>query len=86
MVDLYAACVSGAIGEDEYLAGLRAAGLVDVEVRDRLVYDAEQLEVIAASDLERFVGGEEERKKVGQVARGLAGKVWSAKFYARKPS
>jgi SAM-dependent methyltransferase len=30
---LYSSCVSGAISEDEYLAGLRAVGLVDVEVR-----------------------------------------------------
>jgi hypothetical protein len=47
---LYCSCVSGAISEDEYLAGLRAVGLVDVEVRARLVYDADQLEGLAGSD------------------------------------
>ncbi|MDO8632640.1 MAG: arsenite methyltransferase, partial [Phycisphaerales bacterium] len=42
-VALYASCVSGAIREDEYLDGLRRAGLVDVEVRERIVYDEAQL-------------------------------------------
>jgi SAM-dependent methyltransferase len=85
IADLYSACVSGAISEEEYLAGLKSAGLVDVEVRDRLVYGAEQLEGIAASDLENLVGSEEDRAKLGRMARELAGKVWSAKVYARKP-
>jgi SAM-dependent methyltransferase len=36
----YAACVSGAIPEADYLGGLRKAGLVDVEVTERFAYDA----------------------------------------------
>ncbi|MDY0002589.1 MAG: arsenite methyltransferase [Polyangia bacterium] len=40
---LYSACISGAIPEAEYLAGLANAGLVDVAVRDRLTYDRDQL-------------------------------------------
>jgi arsenite methyltransferase len=85
VADLYSSCISGAISEEEYLAGLREAGLVDVEVRDRLVYDAEQLEGIAASDLESLCSCAESKPHLLAAARSLAGKVWSAKIYARKP-
>jgi hypothetical protein len=40
----YSSCVAGAISEKDYIAGLEAAGLVDVEVLNRLVYDSNQLE------------------------------------------
>ena len=46
----YTSCVGGAISEEEYLAGLSTAGLVDAEVWDRLVYDADQLAAYASSD------------------------------------
>jgi SAM-dependent methyltransferase len=84
--DLYCSCISGAISEEEYLAGLREAGLVDAEVRDRLVYDADQLEGIAGSDLGSLSccsGGDAQLRS---VSRTLVGKVWSAKVYARKPA
>jgi SAM-dependent methyltransferase len=83
---LYASCISGAIGEEEYLAGLRDVGLVDVEVRDRLVYDAEQLEGLAGSDFESLCGCAGGKAQLLSLARTLAGKVWSAKVYARKPA
>jgi len=38
-VDLYAACVSGALQQDDYLAALRDAGLSDVTVASRVVVD-----------------------------------------------
>jgi hypothetical protein len=47
-----AALPDDAISEADYLAGLRAAGLEDVEVRGRLVYDASQLASFAASATE----------------------------------
>jgi arsenite methyltransferase len=40
---IYSACVGGAISEEDYLAGLREAGLNNVEVRNRFVYDASQI-------------------------------------------
>ena len=85
VAELYSSCISGAISEEEYLAGLRDAGLVDVEVRDRLVYDADQLEGIAASDMESLCGCAGGKAQLLSAARTLAGKVWSAKVYARKP-
>jgi arsenite methyltransferase len=89
---LYSSCVSGAIDEETYLAGLRAAGLEAVEVRDRLVYDAAQLEAFFVSELP---GGEPGGRCCGmstkdpgwlrEMARRLAGQIWSARIYARKP-
>jgi AhpD family alkylhydroperoxidase len=96
----YASCLGGAIGEEEYLAGLRAAGLVDTEVRGRLVYDAEQLvgagqSVIDDPDQLLAVASaaprDQPRGCCGEVSlpvldyvRTLEGKVWSAKIFARK--
>jgi hypothetical protein len=57
--------------------------LVDVEVRARLVYDADQLEGMAGS--EGGCGCGLGKDELGAYARSLAGKVWSAKIYARKP-
>lgn len=88
----YSSCVAGAIEEDAYLDGLRAAGLVDVEVKERLVYDATQLLAFVgfASDAEpksccgatALAVTPEDAKR---IAAELEGKIWSAKFHARKP-
>lgn len=89
---LYSACVAGAVPEAEYLAGLSKAGLVDVEVRERLVYDAAQIKALVADELAGgkeagacCCGGGVAEKIVGDLAGSFAGQVWSAKFYARKP-
>jgi arsenite methyltransferase len=84
IADLYSSCIGGAISEEDYVAGLLDAGLVDVEVRDRLVYDAEQLEGIARSDLEAMCNCAQGKAMLPAFARSLAGKVWSAKVYARR--
>ncbi len=77
----YAACVAGAIREDEYVAGLEAAGLEEVEVTERVLYTAEQIRGIVGSDLESF-GLSPELLDAGLEA--LEGKVWSARFGGRK--
>jgi len=79
----HSACIGGAISETEYRAGLEATGLVDVEVTDRLVYDAAQLRGMVASDLEDLgVTSELLERGVEEVA----GKVWSVKLTGRKPA
>jgi arsenite methyltransferase len=90
--DLYNACIAGAVSEEEYAAGLERAGLVDVEVKERLVYDPAQIEHIAkeavragAESLSCCCGSTTE-DLVAKAAESVAGKIWSAKFYARKPS
>jgi SAM-dependent methyltransferase len=88
--ELYVACVAGAVSEEQYLAGLREVGLVDVAVRGRIVYDADQLAALA----EDVVGSPQPGAcgctanlgpKLQEHARALQGKIWSAKIYARKP-
>jgi len=90
--DLYNACVSGAISEEEYVAGLERAGLEDIEVKERLVYDPAQIEQIAEKAVqagaESLSGccGPATADLVARAAESVAGKIWSAKFYARKPT
>jgi SAM-dependent methyltransferase len=91
--ELYGACVAGAIGEDEYLGGLRNAGLADVEVSERLVYDEAQLATLVEAELVPQEGAAccggggtgLDGEKLSRVATEVAGKVWSAKVRGRKP-
>lgn len=86
---LYSACISGAIPEPDYLAGLRAAGLSDVAVRDRLVYDPVQLLALLDSELGGSCCGGSAPLSKGQLARvttALAGKVASVRVVGRKPA
>ena len=78
----YASCVAGAISEDEYIAGLRAAGLVEIEVSERIVYDADQICGLVESDLQSFGI---DTKHLGGAFAELAGKVQSIRISGRKP-
>jgi arsenite methyltransferase len=78
----YSSCVAGAISEEEYVTGLRAAGVTDVEVRGRLVYDAGQIAAYA----ETVTDDPGLRNRLNDYVRSLEGKVWSAKVYGRKPA
>jgi len=89
---LYSSCIAGAISEEEYLSGLKGAGLAEVEVRERIVYDSAQLEALVGSELADGKSGSCGRggtmadgSTAADIARSITGKVWSAKFYARKP-
>ncbi|HKQ49427.1 MAG TPA: arsenite methyltransferase [Phycisphaerae bacterium] len=75
---LYSSCVAGAISEESYLAGLRAAGLVEVEVLERQVYGAEQLTALVDSELRLDAD-------IVALARQVEGRVWSAIVVARRP-
>ncbi len=79
----YSACIGGAISEQAYVRGLEDSGLADVEVGERLVYDADQLRAIVGSDLEALgVSPELLESELPEVT----GKVWSAKITGRKPA
>ncbi len=83
---LYSACVAGAVSEADYIAGLEAAGLTSVEVRDRLVYDDAQVEAMyrgEAADQGPVDGVGDET--IARAAREVTGKVASISVYARKP-
>ena len=94
--ELYSSCIAGAISEREYVSGLEQAGLDQVEVADRLVYDDAQLGALISSEI---VDGEEsdsgcccsggpttlpEGTTLERALEELGGKVWSSVFVARK--
>ena len=81
-VTAYSACIAGAISEEEYLEGLRSRGLIDVEVKERLVYEADQIRSMVEADF-GSLGLDEAMFNAG-VAQ-VAGKIWSAKITGRKP-
>jgi len=84
---VHASCVGGAISQDAYVAGLRAAGLVDIEARAGHTYDAAQLTDLLLSETPEGAqaSGCCGTFAVGSAARELEGKVKSVSFYARKP-
>ena len=79
----HAACIAGAISADEYLAGLGAAGLVDVEVADRMVYDAAQLRALVG---EEFSSLGLDAALLDAGLHAVDGKVASARFTGRRSS
>ncbi len=85
---LYESCVGGAISEAEYLGGLRAAGLENAEVSERLVYETDQVANLVLSELPAWWKGAIKTLRltgaVRWLARSVAGKVWSARFLAHK--
>ena len=85
---LYCSCVAGAISETEYVAGLREAGLVNIEVADRVVYTADQLRGIIESEFEGVTccGGGKAPADIDadQIGKSLTGQIWSASFKALK--
>jgi arsenite methyltransferase len=88
--ELYSACITGAIPEEKYLDGLRRAGLADVAVSDRIVYDRGQLAALLVSD----GAGEDApccggkglpRERIDTAIEEIAGKVASVRVVGRKP-
>jgi SAM-dependent methyltransferase len=85
---LYSSCLAGAISEGAYLDGLRQAGLADVGVKERIVYDTTQIEAFIGSELSE-AGGCCGSTPLGGLAKEwapkLQGKVSSVKVAATKP-
>jgi arsenite methyltransferase len=88
---LYNSCVGGAVSEEEYLAGLAEAGLTEIRVEDRFVYNAAQIRAIFGDeqagliDLFEDLPENERAATIDQLIAKAAGKVWSAKISAVKP-
>ncbi|MBI4390744.1 MAG: GNAT family N-acetyltransferase, partial [candidate division NC10 bacterium] len=78
----WSSCLAGAISEREYVAGLEAAGFVDVRVVSRLPYEAGQVAALAGAPEAACGCG---AGSGNARAEDLAGKVRSANFSARKP-
>lgn len=78
---LYSSCVAGAVSEEEYVSGLQAAGLKDVQVVDRVIYTGDQLVAFVRSELP---GNLALHPQAEEIARGLEGRIWSARFTATR--
>ena len=81
--DAWTGCLAGAINEDAYAKGLEAAGLRDVRVSERIVYEVSQLKGLFASTCcgVAEVAGTD----AATLAEAAAGKIWSARFEGVKP-
>ena len=89
---LYSSCIAGAISEEKYLAGLEAAGLVDLDVNKRFAFTAQLLDSVDVQAALGAAGSEccasastAEGLDLQQLARELDGKVQSLNFVGRKP-
>ena len=84
-LELWSACVSGALMEDEYLAKMEAAGFVKVEVTDRRTYSEEE-----ARSFVRSVAKEEKRRSKRELDEETAVHAFLAvandRIIAFKPS
>jgi arsenite methyltransferase len=79
--DAWTGCLAGAISEEAYVRGLEEAGLRDVRVTSRIVYDGSQLKGLFGSSC-CGVGAEQDTATLAEAA---AGKIWSARFEGVKP-
>ena len=90
--ELYNSCISGAISEKDYQAGLAETGLIDIQVTERLYFETAQIKAAfddkdsGLAQLFHGLSESERRKAIDRLISQAAGKVWSAKFTARKPS
>ena len=88
---LYNSCIAGAISEETYVEGLRNAGLEEVQVRERRIYDATQLQAFISSELDRtetpsWCNGQGSGvEAMSEITTAMVGKVWSVKVGATKP-
>ena len=79
--DAWTGCLAGAISEEAYVRGLEKAGLRDVRVTSRIVYDGSQLKGLFGSSCCGVGVGQD----AATLADAAAGKVWSARFEGVKP-
>lgn len=79
--DAWTGCLAGAISEEAYVQGLEKAGLRDVRVTSRTVYDASQLTGLFGSSCCGAGAGQD----AATLAEAAAGKIWSARFEGVKP-
>ena len=90
--NLYCACISGAISEEEYISGLKKAGLEKINITERLVYKLDELESIFESpeSLSCITGSINSKEAAGDktvksILDELTDKVSSIKISAYKP-
>ena len=88
---LYSSCIAGAISEADYIRGLEAAGLENVEVRERAEYGIEDIMAFVRTSKEIPPQvfeelGMDRDKAADHYGELLSGKIFSLQFYAGKPA
>lgn len=78
-VGVWAGCIAGAIDQAEYLAKLRAAGFIEVEVESCSSYGLESLDTLDEESRETLIKGLEGTNIPADV------RLYSAQIVARKP-
>lgn len=88
-VEAYVGCIAGAIRESDYLEAMRQAGLVNVEVTSRFIYDADYLRGWLGKPLPgktSCCGSKDNFLELAdKYAEKISGNIWSAEIIARKP-
>ena len=89
---LYNSCIAGAISEEDYLAGLEAAGMVGIQVNERFEFPTTLLNSTEPGDLFDQTGTEccgseptSTSLDIEKLAQELQGRVQSLNFVGRKP-
>lgn len=72
-------CIAGAIKETDYIAGLESAGLREITVKSRIVYDDTALKGLA-SYYDLPVG----KDRFHSLLQKISGNIWSAKIVGMK--
>ena len=80
--EVYASCIGGAIPEGEYEAGMRGAGLADLEITERQDYDLDQIGALLTTD-SGCCGVTTEPPKIDGP---FEGSVSSVRFSGRRPT
>lgn len=81
--DAWTGCLAGAISEEEYVEGLKLAGLREVHVSSRIVYETGQLKGLFGSSCCGI--SSDAGYDAPTLAEASAGKIWSARFEGVKP-
>lgn len=83
-IDALVGCVAGAVKEADYLEAMRLAGLAEIAVMSRLVYEEEQLRGFFANGAARLQGSDTEPGLFARYRDQIVGNVWSARLTACK--
>lgn len=78
---LVGSCLAGATDEADYIVGLAAAGLTDIAIGGRYVYDQRQLAAMVPARLGSAAGA----FPATEAAEAAVGGIWRAYLYAQKP-
>jgi SAM-dependent methyltransferase len=82
---IYNSCIGGAVSEEEYIAYIKNAGLNNIEIKSRFVYDDSTLKGLVKSEIsESSCCSQGIDILIEKAIPDLSGKIASIKVYAEK--